>query len=143
MNISLFLIPFIIQFFAAGMDPPRRELTSLGHESSIDNADGISDFPSPPRMVEVSPVDRVSIDVPPYNDVSTYGTIIRDHNSPYEVPPPEGRAMNTYSAGRDARDHPASSDVVTTRTRDGDWKGACYAGPGYQTTTTRSPRRGL
>ncbi|KAH9472192.1 hypothetical protein Pst134EA_002815 [Puccinia striiformis f. sp. tritici] len=116
MNISLLLIPFIIQFFAAGMDPPRRELASLEHESSIDNRDGISDFSSPPRMVALLPVDQVSIDMPPCNDVSTYGTLIREHDSPYEIPPPKERAMNTYSAGS-----PVSSDVaIRTRELDDD-----------------------
>ncbi|KAH9464371.1 hypothetical protein MJO29_002035 [Puccinia striiformis f. sp. tritici] len=112
MNISLLLIPFIIQYLAMGMDPPRGELASLGHESSIDNRDGISDFSSPPRMVELLPVDQVSIDMPPCNDVSTYGTMIREHDSPYEIPPPEERAMNTYPAGSSV-----SPDVTITRTR--------------------------
>ncbi|KAH9464380.1 hypothetical protein Pst134EB_003907 [Puccinia striiformis f. sp. tritici] len=126
MNISLLLIPFIIQYFATGMNSPRGELASLGRESSIDDRDGISQFPSPPRMVELLPVDRVSIDMPPYNDVSTYGTLIREHKSPYKLPPQEERAMNTYPAGRDARDHPASSDEVITRTRGDDKCSPCY-----------------
>ncbi|KAH9464381.1 hypothetical protein Pst134EB_003908 [Puccinia striiformis f. sp. tritici] len=124
MNTSLFLIPFIIQFFATGMNPPRGELASLGHESSIDNTDGISDFSSPPRMVELSPVDQVSIDMPPCNDVSTYGTLIREHDSPYKIPSPKERAMKTYPAGS-----PVPSDVAITRTReldDGDECKRCF-----------------
>ncbi|POW06822.1 hypothetical protein PSTT_08663, partial [Puccinia striiformis] len=131
MNISLLLIPFIIQFFATGMDPPRRELASLGHKSSIDNRDEISDFPSSSRMVELSPVDQVSVDMSPSNDVSTYGTMIRKHNSPYQIPTPDERAM---IAGRDARADSVSPNVAITRT---------HAGPGYQTTTTRGLRCGL
>ncbi|KAI9618147.1 hypothetical protein H4Q26_012492 [Puccinia striiformis f. sp. tritici PST-130] len=101
-----------------GDESPPRELASLGRESSINNRDGIMHFSSPPRMVDLSPVDRVSIDMPPCNDVSTYGTMIREHSSPYEIPPPEGRAMNTDSPGS-----PVSSDVATTRTRDGEEQG--------------------
>ncbi|KAI9618155.1 hypothetical protein H4Q26_012500 [Puccinia striiformis f. sp. tritici PST-130] len=54
--------------------------------------------------------------MPPCNDVSTYGTLIREHDSPYEIPPPKERAMNTYSAGS-----PVSSDVaIRTRELDDD-----------------------
>ncbi|POW14128.1 hypothetical protein PSTT_03216, partial [Puccinia striiformis] len=128
MNISLLLIPVIYHPILCNGDefPPCGELASLGRESSIDDRDGISQFPSPPRMVELLPVDRVSIDMPPYNDVSTYGTLIREHKSPYKLPPQEERAMNTYPAGRDARDHPASSDEPVLRDR------LCYGGIGHR-----------
>ncbi|KNE97913.1 hypothetical protein PSTG_08786 [Puccinia striiformis f. sp. tritici PST-78] len=111
MNTFLFLIPFIIQYFTTGMQPPRGELASLGQESAIDNRGGILDFSPPPRMVDLSPVDQVSIDMPPRKDVSAYDTMIGEHNSPYKIP--------TYPAGRDARDRPISSDLAITRTRDG------------------------
>ncbi|KAH9464517.1 hypothetical protein Pst134EA_002973 [Puccinia striiformis f. sp. tritici] len=117
MNTFLFLIPFIIQYFATGMQRPRGGLASLGQESAIDNRDEILDFSSPPRMVELPPVDQVSIDMPTRKDVSAYNTMIREHTSPYEIPKPEERAMSTYPAGRDARDHPTSSDLAITRTR--------------------------
>ncbi|KNE97903.1 hypothetical protein PSTG_08776 [Puccinia striiformis f. sp. tritici PST-78] len=163
MNTFLFLIPFIIQYFATGMQPPRGKLASLGEESAIDNRDGISAFSSPPPMVELSPVDQVSIDMPPRKEVSAYDTMIAEHDSPYKIPLPKEREMSTYPAGRDARDHPISSDLATTRTRGDDdesflasaWSVSSSdlsssssklsegAGPGYQTTTTRSPRRGL
>ncbi|KAI9613589.1 hypothetical protein H4Q26_010199 [Puccinia striiformis f. sp. tritici PST-130] len=90
---------------------PRGELASLGQESAIDNRGGILDFSPPPRMVDLSPVDQVSIDMPPRKDVSAYDTMIGEHNSPYKIP--------TYPAGRDARDRPISSDLAITRTRDG------------------------
>ncbi|KAI7965202.1 hypothetical protein MJO29_003300, partial [Puccinia striiformis f. sp. tritici] len=122
MNTFLFLIPFIIQYFATGMQPPREKLASLGEESAIDNRDGISAFSSPPRMVEVSPVDQVSIDMPHRKEVSAYDTMVHEHNSPYKIPTPAERAMSTYPASRDARDHPISSDQAVTRTR---------AGPGF------------
>ncbi|KAI9621310.1 hypothetical protein H4Q26_015808 [Puccinia striiformis f. sp. tritici PST-130] len=119
MNTFLFLIPvsfyrepmnFIIQYFATGMQTPRGELASLGQESAIDNRGGILDFSPPPRMVDLSPVDQVSIDMPPRKDVSAYDTMIGEHNSPYKIP--------TYPAGRDARDRPISPDVAITRTRE-------------------------
>ncbi|POW00959.1 hypothetical protein PSTT_12781, partial [Puccinia striiformis] len=109
MNTFLFLIPFIIQYFATGMQTPRGELASLGQESAIDNRGGILDFSPPPRMVDLSPVDQVSIDMPPRKDVSAYDTMIGEHNSPYKIP--------TYPAGRDARDRPISPDAIT-RTRE-------------------------
>ncbi|KAH9441739.1 hypothetical protein Pst134EA_032516 [Puccinia striiformis f. sp. tritici] len=63
MNTFLFLIPFIIQYFTTGMQPPRGELASLGQESAIDN-----------------------------RDVSAYDTMIGEHNSPYKIPTyPAGR----------------------------------------------------
>ncbi|KAH9462024.1 hypothetical protein Pst134EB_005941 [Puccinia striiformis f. sp. tritici] len=120
MNTFLFLIPFIIQYFATGMQPPRGKLASLGEESAIDNRDGISAFSSPPPMVELSPVDQVSIDMPPRKEVSAYDTMIAEHDSPYKIPLPKEREMSTYPAGRDARDHPISSDLATTRTRGDD-----------------------
>ncbi|KNE92046.1 hypothetical protein PSTG_14579 [Puccinia striiformis f. sp. tritici PST-78] len=120
MNTSLFLIPFIIQYFATGMQPPPRELASLGQTSSIENRDGILDISSPPRMVELLPVDRVSIDIPPCKDVSAYDRMVHKHNSPYKVPSPWQRAMNTYPAGRDSRDDPIPPGVVITRNRDSD-----------------------
>ncbi|KAI9618146.1 hypothetical protein H4Q26_012491 [Puccinia striiformis f. sp. tritici PST-130] len=82
MNISLLLIPFIIQYLAMGMDPPPFTSRSSFHRHA------------------------------PCNDVSTYGTMIREHDSPYEIPPPEERAMNTYPAGSSV-----SPDVTITRTR--------------------------
>ncbi|POW00962.1 hypothetical protein PSTT_12779, partial [Puccinia striiformis] len=106
MNTFLFLIPFIIQYFTTGMQPPRGELALLGQESAIDNRGGILDFLASPRNV-----DQVSIDMPPRKDVSAYDTMIGEHNSPYKIP--------TYPAGRDARDRPISSDLAITRTRDG------------------------
>ncbi|KAH9447614.1 hypothetical protein Pst134EB_021625 [Puccinia striiformis f. sp. tritici] len=120
MNTSLFLIPFIIQYFATGMHPPPRELASLGQTSSIENRDGILDISSPPRMVDLLPVDRVSIDIPPCKDVSAYDRMVHEHNSPYKVPSPWQRAMNTYPAGRDSRDDPIPPGVVITRNRDSD-----------------------
>ncbi|KAI9613592.1 hypothetical protein H4Q26_010202 [Puccinia striiformis f. sp. tritici PST-130] len=72
------------------MQPPRGKLASLGEESAIDNRDGISAFSSPPPMVELSPVDQVSIDMPPRKEVSAYDTMIAEHDSPVTRPqPPE------------------------------------------------------
>ncbi|KAI9613596.1 hypothetical protein H4Q26_015800 [Puccinia striiformis f. sp. tritici PST-130] len=80
-------------------------------------------------MVEVSPVDQVSIDMPHRKEVSAYDTMVHEHNSPYKIPTPAERAMSTYPASRDARDHPISSDQAVTRTRGYD-DDEC-AGPGF------------
>ncbi|KAH9461917.1 hypothetical protein Pst134EB_005834 [Puccinia striiformis f. sp. tritici] len=73
-------------------------------------------------MVELSPVDQVSVDMSPSNDVSTYGTMIRKHNSPYQIPTPDERAM---IAGRDARADSVSPNVAITRTREWEEEGVC------------------
>ncbi|POW09418.1 hypothetical protein PSTT_06847, partial [Puccinia striiformis] len=127
MNTSLFLIP--VSFYLEPMNLHLALLTtlhawigigSLGQTSSIENRDGILDISSPPRMVELLPVDRVSIDIPPCKDVSAYDRMVHEHNSPYKVPSPLQRAMNTYPAGRDSRDDPIPPGVVITRNRDSD-----------------------
>ncbi|KAI9613504.1 hypothetical protein H4Q26_010109 [Puccinia striiformis f. sp. tritici PST-130] len=112
--------PIYYPILCNGDGSPRRELASLGHKSSIDNRDEISDFPSSSRMVELSPVDQVSVDMSPSNDVSTYGTMIRKHNSPYQIPTPDERAM---IAGRDARADSVSPNVAITRTREWEEEG--------------------
>ncbi|KAI9613269.1 hypothetical protein KEM48_003819 [Puccinia striiformis f. sp. tritici PST-130] len=112
--------PIYYPILCNGDASPPRELASLGQTSSIENRDGILDISSPPRMVELLPVDRVSIDIPPCKDVSAYDRMVHEHNSPYKVPSPLQRAMNTYPAGRDSRDDPIPPGVVITRNRDSD-----------------------
>ncbi|POV94769.1 hypothetical protein PSTT_16670, partial [Puccinia striiformis] len=170
MNISLLLIPFIIQFFATGMDPPvgnwlrwainLRLIIEMRFRTSVIIPDG--------RAFTSRSSFRGHV---PSNDVSTYGTMIRKHNSPYQIPTPDERAM---IAGRDARADSVSPNVAITRTRE--WRRKVFvascacsavvvlwraslsseqsctssftpvpedAGPGYQTTTTRGLRCGL
>ncbi|KAI9606825.1 hypothetical protein H4Q26_006364 [Puccinia striiformis f. sp. tritici PST-130] len=115
MNTSLILILVISQYLVMGMHPSDEELASLGQESSNGYRDGIMDSPSPPRMIELLPVDEVSIVMPPYHDVSSYNKMIGEYNPKHNIPPPENRAISPYpTERRNAR------DMAITRTRDGD-----------------------
>jgi hypothetical protein len=71
----------VSQYFAMGMHPSGQELASLGQDSAIGSRDGMMVSPSPPRMVELVPVDGVAIDMPPYDDVSSYDKMIREYNA--------------------------------------------------------------
>ncbi|KAA1080197.1 hypothetical protein PGT21_004783 [Puccinia graminis f. sp. tritici] len=120
MKTFLLLIPIVSQFLVTlGMHPSGQELAALGQDSSNGCREGMS----PPRMVELVPVDGgVSIDMPAYDHVSSYDKMIREYNAQHHIPPPEDRSMVPYNptdrAGRDTRIQRPGSAI--TRTRDGD-----------------------
>ncbi|KAH9457135.1 hypothetical protein Pst134EA_021028 [Puccinia striiformis f. sp. tritici] len=117
MKTFLSFILIISRCIVMGMHPPNEILAPLQRESCIGNRDGISPSMSPPRAVKLLPDDKVSIDIPPYDHVSSYDKTVSKYNAENKIPPKEVAAINTYPAGRQARGIPIPSRVATTQNR--------------------------
>ncbi|KAI9612640.1 hypothetical protein H4Q26_007797 [Puccinia striiformis f. sp. tritici PST-130] len=99
-------LSFILPMHCNGDASPNEILAPLQRESCIGNRDGISPSMSPPRAVKLLPDDEVSIDIPPYDHVSSYDKTVSKYNAENKIPPKEVAAINTYPAGRQARGIP-------------------------------------
>ncbi|KAH9447412.1 hypothetical protein Pst134EA_029451 [Puccinia striiformis f. sp. tritici] len=115
MKTFLSFILIFSQRIVMGMSPPDQILAPLERESWSGNRDGISISMSPPRAVELFPDDGVSIDIPPYEHVSSNDKTAIEYNAKNNIPPQEVGAINTYPADRQARGIPITSRVATTK----------------------------
>lgn len=117
-----YLLLSIGQYAVMGMHPPREELALLDPESRVGYRDITLHSSSPARAVELLPVNGVSIDIPPSDDVSSYDKMILEYNAQHQIPPPEEGGIDAYPVERYERGIPITSEVAITRNRDiWDW----------------------